>query len=211
MPVASRNLEIAAPLPASGEWRSLHAELTRYVARSLSWDDASDIAQEALLKLVQHQGELVDAQHAQAWLYRVSRNAMLDELRRKRGFGAVELRSVAARDVAASNVAAPDSDEALIADVLNHVVGSWLRQQVTQLPEPYRQALIRVDSDGISQAELAAELGLSASGARTRVQRGRKLLAERLQACCAVEFDSRGNVLECEPKAPCGNEGGCGR
>jgi transcriptional regulator with XRE-family HTH domain len=47
-------------------------------------------------------------------------------------------------------------------------------------PEPYRQALILTAFEGISQAELAQKLGLSFSGAKSRVQRGRQMLRDRI-------------------------------
>lgn len=52
--------------------------------------------------------------------------------------------------------------------------------------------------EGLSQREMATKLGLSASGARTRVQRARKLLRAELQRCCAIVRDRRGNVVDWE-------------
>jgi RNA polymerase sigma-70 factor (ECF subfamily) len=52
-----------------------------------------------------------------------------------------------------------------------------------------------VDLDEVSQAVFAEEAGLSPSGARTRVQRARRLLLASLQACCPVRFEE-GEVVD---------------
>jgi RNA polymerase sigma-70 factor (ECF subfamily) len=53
-----------------------------------------------------------------------------------------------------------------------------------------------VDLEGRAQPDVARELGLSESGARSRVQRARARLRERLEACCRFAFDARGNLTD---------------
>ncbi len=48
-----------------------------------------------------------------------------------------------------------------------------LADMVTRLPDDYRQALILTEYEGLTQKELAERLGLSFSGAKSRVQRAR--------------------------------------
>jgi len=43
-------------------------------------------------------------------------------------------------------------------------------------------------------------LGISLSGAKSRVQRGRAQLKKMLDECCTFEFDRRGAVIGCEPR-----------
>jgi RNA polymerase sigma-70 factor (ECF subfamily) len=57
--------------------------------------------------------------------------------------------------------------------------------------------------EGVSQAEVAARLGLSASGARSRVQRGRRMVREALDDCCRVVIDG-GEVVDVTARAGCG-------
>ena len=71
---------------------------------------------------------------------------------------------------------------------------------IRQLPEKYRQAVQWSDLDGLPQQEVADRLGLSLSGAKSRIQRGRALLKDVLDQCCSFEFDRRGNVTDCDPK-----------
>ena len=54
--------------------------------------------------------------------------------------------------------------------------------------------------EGLSQQEVADRLGLSLSGAKSRIQRGRAMLKGVLEQCCRFEFDTRGNLMDCDPK-----------
>jgi RNA polymerase sigma-70 factor (ECF subfamily) len=55
-----------------------------------------------------------------------------------------------------------------------------------------------VDFGGLSQQELADRVGISLSGAKSRVQRARQMLREMVLDCCRVERDGRGNVTDYE-------------
>jgi RNA polymerase sigma-70 factor (ECF subfamily) len=56
------------------------------------------------------------------------------------------------------------------------------------LPEPYRYALVLTEFEGLSQQQLARRLGISLSGAKSRVQRAREQLKELLIDYCHQEF-----------------------
>jgi RNA polymerase sigma-70 factor (ECF subfamily) len=67
------------------------------------------------------------------------------------------------------------------------------------LPETIGDALRMYEIEGLSQAEIANRLGISLSGAKSRVQRGRRRLDELLRDSCRFELDRRGNVIACQP------------
>jgi hypothetical protein len=50
-----------------------------------------------------------------------------------------------------------------------------------------------VDGD-VGQAEVAARMGLTVSGVKSRIQRGRAKLREELLACCEFAFDGEGKI-----------------
>jgi RNA polymerase sigma-70 factor (ECF subfamily) len=52
----------------------------------------------------------------------------------------------------------------------------------------------------MSQQEVADRLGLSLSGAKSRIQRGRAMLKDVLDLCCRFEFDRQGGIVNCDPK-----------
>ena len=56
--------------------------------------------------------------------------------------------------------------------------------------------------EGLTQKELAEKEGLSLSGAKSRVQRGRSMMKKVLTDCCQFEFDRRGGVVGYQRKGP---------
>ena len=75
-----------------------------------------------------------------------------------------------------------------------------LAPMIAALPAPYAEAVRRSDLDGETQRALADELGVSHSAIKSRVQRGRRMLRERLVACCNP-ID--GDGMDCAPDEPC--------
>ena len=69
---------------------------------------------------------------------------------------------------------------------------------VAALPSPYREAMTLTELQGMSQKDAAEMLGISLSGMKSRVQRGRQQIREMLQACCGIALDARGRVLSYE-------------
>jgi RNA polymerase sigma-70 factor, ECF subfamily len=80
----------------------------------------------------------------------------------------------------------------------------------TRSPDEYRQALLLTEYKGLTQRELAERLGLSFSGAKSRVQRAREKLKAMLLDCCHFEFDRLGKVIDYQPKCACCRDRECG-
>ena len=69
-----------------------------------------------------------------------------------------------------------------------------LRPLIDQLDPIYREALMLTDLDGLTQSEAARRAGISTSGMKSRVQRGRAQLKSALLECCAVRTDVGGRI-----------------
>ncbi len=166
---------------------------------------ADDVTQDVMLALLNHLGAIDDEEHLRRWLATTARNRLVTEFRRQ---STQRKREVATANEALSGGAAEASAGMSDEDVeaLNSSVGAWLLDQIAHLPEPYAEALQSVDVLGQSQAEYADGHGLSRSGARTRVQRGRRLLRELLARSCDTERDARGNFVRCAPRGGCCSE-----
>ena len=166
--------------------RELHERVLGFVARRVrSREDAEDIAQEVMLRIHRHSGDLEHADRMVAWVYRIAANAIADHYRRP---ARRELPAGQATDVpepAAPDWSEPEQDE------LRRELAGCLAPLIERLPPIYRQALELTELDGVTQVGAAAELGLSVSGMKARVQRARRQLRELLLECCHVELDSR--------------------
>lgn len=166
----------------------------RYFIRGRVADDASteDILQNVFLKIQQRLGTLRGAEKIEAWVHQIARNAIVDHFRSQRPTD--ELPEDFAQPF--ENLADEAEKSALLAS---------FRRMITELPEPYRGAIQLTELEGFTQQQLATRLGISLSGAKSRVQRGRAMLKDMLLECCRFEFDRRGGIVKCEPrqKATC--------
>jgi RNA polymerase sigma-70 factor (ECF subfamily) len=133
-------------------------------------------------------------------LYRIARNAIVDHYRTRRP-----------SEPLPEELATDDSREARRAE---QELARCLTPLLGELPAPYGQALTLAELEGLPQREIARREGLSLSGAKSRVQRARTMLREALLACCRVELDQRGAVVDYQAPGrcdPCGRGAGCGR
>lgn len=81
-------------------------------------------------------------------------------------------------------------------------LSSCLQPMLARLSEEYRQAIHLVELQGLTHREAADRLGLSLSGMKSRVQRGRRQLKELLDHCCVIELDGRRGVIDFERRRP---------
>lgn len=81
------------------------------------------------------------------------------------------------------------------------LLASYVAPFVAMLASPYREALTLTELEGLTQKQAAEMLGISVSGMKTRVQRGRRELRRVLEDCCSIALDARGRVISCEPRA----------
>ncbi len=167
---------------ATPVYLSLRDSLRSFVARRVAPDHVDDLVQDILLRMHEHAGELRDEARLPGWAFRIARSVVVDHHRKRRP------------EVELSETDEP-TDESASAGNVNEVVAGWLRPMLFLLPDEYAKALEQVDVEGVSQREYAARAGLSISGAKSRVQRGRRMLEELVRACCDIELDVHGNVI----------------
>jgi RNA polymerase sigma-70 factor (ECF subfamily) len=142
-----------------------------------------------------HRGlpQLRDDDRLSPWVYRIARNAIVDHARARKPTGDGE------------DAVAWDEDE----DDAAQDVARALALFVTALPSPYREAITLTELEGRTQREAAEMVGISLSGMKSRVQRGRARLRAMLESCCEIALDVRGRVIECAPRADAELPEGC--
>ncbi len=166
-------------------WPETRERLGRFIAARIGNPaDAEDVLQDVLVRAVAGLEQLKDAARLHAWLYGIARNAIIDHYRRS---GRAPARADV--DIAALPAAEPEEDGA--AGLLQ-----CLEPMLRGLDDRDREVLELADRDGVSQKDLVERLGLSYSGAKSRVQRARARLRDRFNTCCSLERDRRGSVIE---------------
>ena len=184
-------------------WRQFHQRLRLFIARRVgNQADVEDILQEVFLRIQQRLATLKDADRLVAWAYQITRNAIVDYYRspaRQREIasgGSTEVESSALP--AAVEASDRDADPA----ELRRELSSCLRPMIEQLPDPYREAIVLVELEGITNRAAAERLGLSSSGVKSRVQRGRHQLKAMLRDCCHIQLGCGGGIIDCEVRDP---------
>lgn len=134
--------------------------------------DAQDLVQEVLLR-VQRGLSTYRPGSMEAWLGRITTNAFLDDVRRRRRRPTVAFPETV--DIVAPG-APRDAAEALAQDTLSSDVTGALRA----LPDDYRAAVVLCDVVGLRYEEIAGELKVPVGTVRSRIHRGRALLRRTL-------------------------------
>ncbi len=172
-------------------WETFHPQLKHFILTRVSDEqNAEDILQEVFLKIHTHIDTLHDQEKLQSWLYQITRNTITDYYRMHKA--TVELSEA---------LLLPEEPE-VEGDVVKELIPS-VKAMVESLPDDYRQALLLTEYEGLTQKELAERLGLSLSGAKSRVQRAREKLKTMLLDCCHFEFDRLGKVIDYQPRCAC--------
>jgi RNA polymerase sigma-70 factor, ECF subfamily len=119
------------------------------------------------------------------WIYQITRNTIADHFRKN------------SKALAPINV-----DWESNYHEFNDCVAQCLKALMAKLPDQYRIALELTEVENLSQYAVAQRLNISYSGARSRVQRARKMLKQNLHDLYYIKTDNYGNVIRCEDKVP---------
>jgi len=158
-------------------WEEIARDYGRFlytVAYRLTGDrhQAEDLVQDVLLR-VRKGLETYQPGSIEGWLSRITTNAFLDEVRRRRRRPVEALPDDPERVLAG----APSADEALDRAQLPDDIQQALRA----LPDDYRAAVVLCDVVGFSYDEIAESLGVPIGTVRSRIHRGRSMLKDKLR------------------------------
>ena len=168
-------------------WREHEAELRAWLRHRLGNDaDAEDQLQDLFLRALRQGDRFCSLENARAWLFEVARNAIADRLRVGRQM--VEL----PEDLAAETVETAPVDD----------LTACLPRVLSELSPEDREAIVLCDIEGNTQQEYARRTGLTLAAAKSRVQRARQRLRERLTEACRVDLDTAGQVVDFVPRPP---------
>ena len=139
--------------------------LARYLLKDPA--EAEDACQEAFVKLWKNQ-DSIDPDKVRPWLMKVTRNGCLDRLRRRHP--TEELQEWHDPHTVAGPMQGMHQSE----------LGSWLKNTINSLKEPYRSLVVLRDVHQHSYEEVAAVLELNMPQVKTYLHRARKQLREQL-------------------------------
>jgi RNA polymerase sigma factor (sigma-70 family) len=165
-------------------YRGQLERFARRMLRDVAPDQVEDVVQEALWRAHRalHRDQRV--LELRPWLYRLTRNCCLDERARVRT-DAVEL----APDL-------PDRGDGPAGVLERRTALRTLLDDLAQLPDLQRHALLRRELDGVSHDELADELGLTSGATRSLVHRARAALTRAAEGRTLSCTDVRPDIFD---------------
>lgn len=182
------------PLNTETLWRKFSDQIRGFIrSRVSNKQEAEDVLQDIFIRIHKGIDELKHEDRVQSWVFGIARRALIDHYRQKGRD----------KETPAGTEIKMDSEEDPVLDLndfegahgVHEEVLSWLIPMIDELPDKYGKPLKMADVEGKTQQEVADYLGLSLSGAKSRVQRARQKLGEVLAACCEVEFGEEGRAV----------------
>lgn len=170
-------------------WKEFHRQLYGFIKKRVKDEDlTNDILQDVFMKIHLKLDTLVNEEKLTSWVYQITRNSILDHYKKQK-----------------KQVDIPESlAEIQTEKNFNSEMNKCLAPMIEQLPEDSKEAIMATELGQLSQKEYAQKLGISYSGAKSRVQRARKQLHQLFNECCKLETDTYGNVIEHDCKTNCG-------
>lgn len=166
-------------------WQEYHKGLHSFIkSRVGDASIADDILQDVFLRIHSRIGTLKANHKMQHWIYQIARNAIIDHYRTHR-----------TTEELPETLAALEPEPT---DIARQEISSCLVPMIQELPDHYREALMLSEIKGWTQQTVATKQGVSLSGAKSRIQRGRTMVQDMLLECCRFEFDHRGRVIDYE-------------
>ncbi len=138
-------------------------------------ETAEDVTQNVFITVLKNMGSIAALPDAQlkGWLYRVSVNAALD-VKRREGKEVLSDEPVGAE---VADTAAPPEEQ-----VMQDMLRSTIKEALSEMDEVYREPLMMYYYSEMSVKEIAETLEISEGTVKSRMSRGRKILARHLRA-----------------------------
>ncbi len=165
-------------------WNDFHKELRGFIFKKTQNDlEADDILQDVFMKIMKNLDKIEQADNIRPYLYGIVKNTINDYFRKIR------------YDLSEDSI--PEILDEEDEKTLNEKVAECcIRPFILQLSPQDQEVLLKTEFENVSQKDLAAELGMSYSGLKSRVQRAKTKLKDQILECCAFKSDVFGNLME---------------
>lgn len=152
--------------------------LARYVTRDAVLSE--DVVQDAVLRAYRafHQFR---GNSPRAWLFAIVRNCSHTAISGRRGAVSLVVSESALSDEAAAQLGnRPDPAPSPEEQMFRKEDVDRVRTAIESIPEPFREAVVLRDLEGLSYAEIAEATGVAVGTVMSRLSRGRAMLASKL-------------------------------
>ncbi len=172
---AERSRFEALAMPCLGALRSTALRLTRRA------EDAADLVQETFLRAYRTFSNFTPGTNGKAWLFTIMYSIFVNAYRKgRREPETVSLHELEARFERSLDIPDWKAHLEVLQNPNLNLKGSEVEQALQRLPESFRLVVLLVDVEGLSYEEAAAVTQSPVGTLRSRLFRGRKMLALEL-------------------------------
>lgn len=169
--------------------QQFNEQISGFICQRVKHEDhCHDILQEVYIKIMMNLNKLEKVENIKSYLLKIADNAITDHYRAKSSRGVCCNTESEVPQDCPTNL---DNDKSLL------LADCCLQPFIESLEPIYREALTMTELEGLTQKQYAVKVGISLSGSKSRVQRARLQLKERILACCNYAFDQYGNITSC--------------
>ncbi|MDH5415089.1 MAG: sigma-70 family RNA polymerase sigma factor [Flavobacteriaceae bacterium] len=171
----------------SALWIEYKKGLKYYILKRIKNEDlANELSHEVLMKIYKSCCSGNEIKNIRSWVYQIAQNTVIDHLKKEDKF-TDEVTEISEVD---ENNTYEDFEE-------------FVEPLIKLLPEKYAAPLLLSDIEGINQKEVSKKMNLSLTATKSRIQRARILLKEKIIECSNLEINAQGNPISIEIKADC--------
>lgn len=169
--------------------QQFNEQISGFICHKVKHEDhCNDILQEVYIKIMMNLNKIEKVENIRSYLLKIADNTITDYYRAKSSCGACCEAEGEEQKVSPANI---NDDKSL------QLADCCLLPFIESLEPIYREALTMTELEGLTQKQYAEKAGISLSGSKSRVQRARLQLKERILACCNYAFDKYGNITSC--------------
>jgi len=172
----------------SSLWLDYKNGLKFYILKEVKDEEiANDLSHEVLMKIYNACCSGTEIKNVRSWMFQIAHNTTIDYLKKENKF-THEVPEVFEKDE----------------NNTYKEVQDLLKPLIELLPDKYAIPLQLSDIEELKQAKVSTKLNLSLTATKSRIQRARKLLKEKIIECSNLELDEKGKLLSLEIKRSCG-------
>ena len=161
-------------------WDEFSEALKRFIYNRVKNNEiTNDLLQEVFIKIHLNIHKIKKQESIKSWIYTISNNTINDYFNKQS-----KLRKLNSESIEYDNK-----------NETEHSAKDCLLPLINNLPPTYKLAVYLSEIKGIKQAEIAKQLNISLSGAKSRIQRGRNLLKQGFIDCCDYKLNEVGYLV----------------
>ncbi len=171
----------------SSLWLEYKNGLKYYILKKVKNEEmANDLSHEVLMKVYNSCCSNIKIKNVRSWMFQIAHNTTIDYLKKQNKF--------------TYNVPENyDDDDYNVFQEANEIIKPLMQL----LPDKYAIPLHLSDIEEFKQKEVAQKLNLSLTATKSRIQRARNLLKEKIIECGNLEKDEKGNLISLEIRSDC--------